>query len=59
MHFRCQRNRQVNNPLEFEINGENKTFAQIADIPNSYIAADEMLYGIGNKIPLYLFGFLY
>ncbi|MCH7403777.1 ATP-binding protein [Belliella kenyensis] len=49
----------VNNQFEFEIGGKNKTFDQIAKIPNSYIAADEMLYGMGNKIPLYLFGFLY
>jgi uncharacterized protein len=49
----------VNDKFEIEIGGKNKTFDQIANIPNSYIAADEMLYGIGNKIPLYLFGFLY
>lgn len=49
----------VNNQFEFEIGGKNKTFNQIANIPDSYIAADEMLYGMGNKIPLYLFGFLY
>ncbi|GAB2606153.1 ATP-binding protein [Belliella aquatica] len=49
----------VNNQFEFEVGGKNKTFDQIANIPNSYIAADEMLYGMGNKIPLYLFGFLY
>jgi len=49
----------VNNQFEFEIGGKNKNFSQIANIPDSYIAADEMLHGIGNKIPLYLFGFLY
>jgi hypothetical protein len=49
----------INGQLEFEIGGKNKNFNQIANISNSYIAADEMLYGIGNKIPLYLFGFLY
>lgn len=49
----------INGQLEFEIEGKNKNFNQIANISNSYIAADEMLYGIGNKIPLYLFGFLY
>lgn len=49
----------INNQFEFEVGGKNKTFDQIANIPNSYIAADEMLHGVGNKIPLYLFGFLY
>lgn len=49
----------VNGQFEFEIGGKNKTFDQIANIPDSYVAADEMVYGSGNKIPLYLFGFLY
>ncbi|UJP65565.1 ATP-binding protein [Mongoliitalea daihaiensis] len=49
----------VNDTHEFEIGGKNKSFDQIANIPNSFIAADEILYGFGNKIPLYLFGFLY
>ncbi|MBW3470185.1 ATP-binding protein [Arthrospiribacter ruber] len=49
----------VDGQFEFEVGGKNKTFNQIANIPDSYIAADEMVYGTGNKIPLYLFGFLY
>ena len=43
----------------FEIGGKNKDYKQIADIENSFIAADDIEYGIGNKIPLWLFGFLY
>jgi len=43
----------------FEIGGKNKGFEQIKDIPNSYIAADDMETGFGHKIPLWLFGFLY
>jgi len=43
----------------FEIGGKNKTFHQIANIENSFIAADDIEIGIGNKIPLWLFGFLY
>lgn len=42
-----------------EIGGKNKNFNQIKDIPNSYIAADDIEIGFGNKIPLWLFGFLY
>ncbi|SIS80815.1 ATP-binding protein [Belliella pelovolcani] len=49
----------IDNKFEFEIGGKNKNFNQIANIPDSFVAADEMLHGIGNKIPLYLFGFLY
>lgn len=49
----------VNNKYHFEIGGRNKTYHQIANIPDSYIAADEIEYGYKNKIPLWLFGFLY
>lgn len=42
-----------------EIGGKNKGFKQIKDIPNSYVVADEIEIGSGNKIPLWLFGFMY
>ena len=43
----------------FEVGGKNKSFKQIKDVPNSYVASDEIEIGYGNKIPLWLFGFLY
>ncbi|PLY10621.1 MAG: 3-dehydroquinate dehydratase [Sulfurimonas sp.] len=43
----------------FEVGGKSKGFNQIKDIPNSYVASDDLEVGIGNKIPLWLFGFLY
>ncbi len=43
----------------FEIGGAGKSFGQIKDIPDSFVAADDMAVGYGNKIPLWLFGFLY
>jgi len=43
----------------FEVGGKGKGFKQIKDIPKSYVAADDLEVGIGNKIPLWLFGFLY
>ena len=43
----------------FEIGGAKKSFEQIKDMPNSYIAADDIEVGVRNKIPLWLFGFLY
>jgi len=49
----------INDNYLFEIGGKNKGFSQIADIDNSFIAADNIEYGNGNKIPLWLFGFLY
>ena len=42
-----------------EIGGKNKSFEQIKDIQNSFIVADEIEVGFKNKIPLWLFGFLY
>lgn len=43
----------------FEVGGKNKGFNQIKDIPNSYVVSDDLEVGIGNKIALWLFGFLY
>ena len=43
----------------FEVGGKNKGFDQIKDIPNSYVASDDLEVGIGNKIALWTFGFLY
>lgn len=49
----------VDGELLFEVGGRGKTFRQIADIPRSFIAADDIEVGFGNRIPLWLFGFLY
>ncbi len=43
----------------FEVGGRKKTFEQIADIPNSFLAVDDTEIGQGNRIPLWLFGFTY
>ena len=49
----------VNGKYTFEIGGKNKDFTQIKDIKNSFLATDNTEIGVGNKIPLWLFGFLY
>jgi len=49
----------IDNKYTFEIGGRNKSFEQIKDISNSFLAIDDIETGIGNKIPLWLFGFLY
>jgi len=41
------------------IGGKTKGFSQIKDLPDSYLAVDDIEIGIGNRIPLWLFGFLY
>lgn len=43
----------------FEVGGKRKTFEQIADVSDSYLAVDDIEVGFGNRIPLWLFGFLY
>ena len=42
-----------------EIGGKGKSFKQIKDIENSFVIADDLEVGSGNKVPLWLFGFLY
>ena len=43
----------------FEIGGEGKGFRQIKDERDSFVVNDGVETGIDNKIPLWLFGFLY
>ena len=43
----------------FEVGGKGKKFGQIKDAPKSFVAYDDVEIGFGNKIPLWLFGFLY
>jgi predicted AAA+ superfamily ATPase len=49
----------VDGKFTFEVGGKGKSFSQIKDMENSFLALDEIEIGIGNKIPLWLLGFLY
>lgn len=49
----------VDGKYHFEVGGKGKGFDQIADVPNSFVVNDGVERGVGNKIPLWLFGFLY
>ena len=49
----------VNDKYLFEVGGRKKSFEQIADIPNSFLAVDDTEVGFGNRIPLWMFGLLY
>ncbi len=42
-----------------EVGGKNKSFEQIKNLDDSYLAVDEIEVGFDNKIPLWVFGFLY
>lgn len=43
----------------FEIGGSSKTDVQIRQTEHSFVVADDIEIGFRNKIPLWLFGFLY
>ena len=49
----------VNDKYLFEVGGSGKTFDQIADVPDSFLAVDDTEVGHGNRIPLWMFGVLY
>lgn len=49
----------VDHKFIFEVGGKSKTQAQIKNLNNSYLAIDAIEYGMGNKVPLWLFGFMY
>ena len=49
----------VSDKYLFEVGGHNKSFDQIKDVPDSFLAIDDTEVGYGNRIPLWMFGFLY
>lgn len=49
----------ANGKYLFEVGGSRKTFNQIANLPNSYLAIDNIEIGNDNRIPLWMFGCLY
>ncbi|MDR1591891.1 MAG: AAA family ATPase [Prevotellaceae bacterium] len=50
---------KINDKYTFEVGGKNKGHEQIVGLENAYLALDNLEYGFKNKIPLWLFGFLY
>lgn len=49
----------VDDRWTFEVGGKNKTKGQVVEVPDSFLALDEIERGHHNHIPLWLFGFLY
>ncbi len=49
----------IDDKFTFEVGGKGKSYNQIKDIENSYVVTSDLESGFGNKIPLWLFGFLY
>lgn len=49
----------IDHQYTIEVGGQSKDGKQIAGLANGYIASADEEYVLGNKIPLWLFGFLY
>jgi len=49
----------VDSRYTFEVGGRRKSFDQIKDMPDSFLAVDGIETGSGNRIPLWLFGFMW
>lgn len=49
----------IDNLHTIEVGGHRKSFEQIKDMDNSYLAVDDIEIGNGKKIPLWLFGLIY
>lgn len=49
----------IDRTYTIEVGGQSKDGKQIANVQNALIASDDIEYALGNKIPLWLFGFLY
>lgn len=49
----------VDDKFTFEIGGKGKSTKQLMGVEHAYFAVDDMEAGIGNKIPLWMFGLLY
>jgi predicted AAA+ superfamily ATPase len=47
------------NGLHIEVGGKNKSSKQVDGVGESIIAADDIEMGYGNKVPLWMLGFLY
>ncbi len=49
----------IDGKFTFEVGGKSKKNKQIEEIKNAFVVADDIEYGSINKIPLWMFGFLY
>lgn len=49
----------VDDGITLEVGGKNKGSSQIMNVANAWLALDGIEIGHGNRIPLWLFGYLY
>ncbi|MBO4740686.1 MAG: ATP-binding protein, partial [Bacteroidales bacterium] len=49
----------IDGGITIEVGGPDKSFDQVADLPNSYIFADRIELPVGKKLPLWMAGLMY
>jgi predicted AAA+ superfamily ATPase len=59
LNFPTQGDFLVDERYTFEVGGKNKNRKQLGSTPKAFLALDDIEYGSGSTIPLWLFGFLY
>ena len=59
VHYHDRGDFIVNDSSVFEIGGASKDNRQLKEVENGCLVSDDIEIGSGNKIPLWLFGFLY
>jgi len=50
---------KIDGKITIEVGGNDKSFDQIADVPDSYVLADNMEFPVGKKLPLWIVGLTY
>ena len=59
VHYHHQGDFLLDDKIVIEVGGKSKDGKQIEGLVNAYLALDDMEFGYGNAVPLWLFGFLY
>ena len=59
LHIPKQGDLLIDEKLTLEIGGKSKSKKQVKDVPNAYIAKDQVEIGFDQIVPVWLFGFLY
>jgi len=49
----------IDDTYTVEIGGKGKDFKQLKNVKNGFVVADDIEIGYGDKVPLWLFGFIY
>jgi predicted AAA+ superfamily ATPase len=59
VHYHHQGDFLLDDSIVIEVGGKSKDGKQIEGLDNAYLALDDIEFGYGNAIPLWLFGFVY